>query len=433
MQPVVIACWKNQGTFILFYTRFLEHRPFLVIQGLSGSGKSTLAQKVVDSGGFSRPKSFTTRRQRRDEGFDEYEFISKDLFLSLFEVRFNYYDKYAGNLYAMDQQSISDIFSSGTIPIKEISIENIEKLKTKNNCLPLVVQLRGTYLNRAGRQETQSFQSTPFISISFDPNLSSLSDLPNYVRNWIYLMEKFGLIHGAEVWAELSEEDQKNLEGYNKVAPYFTDDQRITTRAFHEISRPFWTDKIEELSGSVLEIGPGHGWLRQAFLWNNLQYSGVDISEAMIELNPDVESISVCTLQHLQKKDATFDAVIGSLIDPCLTPTNLVHAYRILKPGGRFIGTVPGLEWAQTVRQSRDHSGRETVFSTPSGPARVTSYCFDQKEIYDMLNLTGFKNIEVIPLLVSETDAKILPPDIKSVVERTGSATPILFGWSASK
>lgn len=70
---------------------------------------------------------------------------------------------------------------------------------------------------------------------------------------------------------------------YLKVANEFTEEKRVTTRNFHEVSRNFWNYLIENLhiGDSVLELGSGNGWLRDNFEWPAINYHCVDITSSM--------------------------------------------------------------------------------------------------------------------------------------------------------
>lgn len=54
----------------------------IAILGCSGSGKTTLTNKLINTYGHYCPKHVTTREPRKDDnGF--YEYVSKEMFLSM--------------------------------------------------------------------------------------------------------------------------------------------------------------------------------------------------------------------------------------------------------------------------------------------------------------------------------------------------------------
>ena len=415
----------------MFSIEFLNSRPFLAICGSSGVGKTTLTRALVQRGNFERPTSFTTRKKREGEDSDEYHFLSRTDFFQRLGVDFFFYDEVFGNVYAIEATSVEELYSRRSLPTKELAIQNIDKLHNKLGCLPMVVFLRGHPEQRDGRVETRAEKSDQHISIEFDPRLSKQDALPSLVSAWVRALELHHMHFGRTSLENLAKEERKNLIGYNIAAPYFNDNLRITTRSFHLISEDFWSTLIPALHGSVLEIGPGHGWLRRNFDWEAKEYHGIELSSRMREFNGEPSLISVGSLQRHDRIDGSYDAIVGSLIDPCLSPTNLVHSARLLKSGGTFAGTVPSKEWANHLRQERGYAKDETEFSTPDGPARVTSYCYGEKEIAGLLEAVGFGDIEIRPLGIETLrSTEKLPPDIALVTEQVGESTPIMYAWS---
>lgn len=413
----------------MFFLSSTNRNPslFLSVCGPSGSGKTTLVDMLCLHGVFERPLSYTTRRKRENEGNNEYSFLSKENFLELHGVNFDYYDEVYGNYYAVDKLSIFNILESNRIPIKEIALENVENIQAYNGIQPIAVYLPQSFVSRADRKEENSFQDIEVPTLY----LNSCDVGVNSILSWVRLIELFVDYFGLDILNEISIEDQVNKIGYDLVAPFFSDKHRVTTRTFHEMTYEFWSNTLLSLQGDVLEVGPGSGWLRKAFDWPEVVYSGIDISECMLYENPDRESIQIGSLSHFGSNINKYDAIVGSLIDPCFSPQNLPHIFNALKPGGRFFGTVPAGEWSSRIRSQKGFAEHQTQFSIPQGTATVQSYCLTCDQILEILNVAGFKDVSVQPILYQNSFE--LPHDIKIAIGKEIKDIPILHAWECTK
>lgn len=87
------------------------------------------------------------------------------------------------------------------------------------------------------------------------------------------------------------------------------------------------------LSGRVLEIGCGIGRLAE------LYDCGIDISKEMLKKAPKGKGHKVCDGQSIPYPDKSFDSIFSVQVFqhiPDIQPY-IDEAYRVLKPGGRFI------------------------------------------------------------------------------------------------
>lgn len=106
----------------------------------------------------------------------------------------------------------------------------------------------------------------------------------------------------------------------------------------------------------ILEIGPGEGWLVRRFLHDGHTVAATDLAQNWLRQLPSAGHPRLLRARGdagaLPFADATFDRIVAAevlehLPDPAAT---LREVRRLLKPGGRFIGTVP---YREELRLSR--------------------------------------------------------------------------------
>lgn len=100
----------------------------------------------------------------------------------------------------------------------------------------------------------------------------------------------------------------------------------------------------------ILEIGPGEGWLARRLLGLGHRVVTIDLSRKWLARLPSAGHPALLRSQgnalELPFADATFDRVVAAEVLEHL-PGPLVaarEARRVLKPGGRFVATVPWRE-----------------------------------------------------------------------------------------
>ncbi len=115
----------------------------------------------------------------------------------------------------------------------------------------------------------------------------------------------------------------------------------------------FIADKISIKEDVILNIGVGNGFLEKLLQKNRKKVHSLDPSSAAIvglkeSLGLSDSAVKVGYSQEMPFPDSCFDVVIMSeviehLDDEVLSKT-LQEVRRVLRPGGRFIGTVPADE-----------------------------------------------------------------------------------------
>lgn len=116
-------------------------------------------------------------------------------------------------------------------------------------------------------------------------------------------------------------------------------------------------------SGRILEIGPGEGWLVESSLRAGQQVVTVDLSRRWLEQLPDRGNPRLLCTQadatSLPFAEGLFDRVVAAeVLEHLPVPLATIReARRVLKPGGRFLASVP---YRETLRNLHcPHCGDE--------------------------------------------------------------------------
>jgi len=410
-----------------------EHPAFLLVGGQSGAGKTSLINALIAQFPqvYERPISYTTRHRRTDEASDEYIFICRDEMLSLFEkglllnLDYNY-----GNYYGMSKESVFNIFKEFKCAIKEIHPQYHSKIKqlVPNSLSILIRDIDDTPQDRfhdekhSRRREDDAFYST-IDENCFDIVLYYDKTLTPKQNAIIFHKRIQGILCTASNFPLSGVIDQQNRDGYMKIADHFTDQERITTRNFHDISYGFFENVFRNVllsQARVLELGPGRGWLRNTFHWNPPHYICVDIAANMISENRPPSIVS--SVRAIPIHSESVDYIISSLADPFFYPEALSEISRILNTGGLFIFSMPAYEWAKNIREpERLH---KTVFVLPSGEeAEVFSFALPEVQIVAMLRNYGLHEVSLSTLTGRLlTTGEIISPAIAEAAERAGKS-----------
>lgn len=112
----------------------------------------------------------------------------------------------------------------------------------------------------------------------------------------------------------------------------------------------FITRKIKPYEKDILNIGVGNGLLELLLIENEKNVFALDPSSTAIEnlrknLSLSKNSAQVGYSQQMPFADSSFDVVVMSEVIEHLTPDilsqTLKEVQRVLRPGGRLLGTVP--------------------------------------------------------------------------------------------
>jgi SAM-dependent methyltransferase len=137
-----------------------------------------------------------------------------------------------------------------------------------------------------------------------------------------------------------------------KIWDYFQNNQEIGDLAFHAESRYRYLCKQIEPGQEILNIGVGRGGLEKLLIEKKVKVSCLDPSEKSIH-NLQFrfglqERARVGFSQNIPFEDSVFDVVVASevlehLRDEIFDRT-LLEIHRVLRPGGKFIGSLPADE-----------------------------------------------------------------------------------------
>ena len=150
-----------------------------------------------------------------------------------------------------------------------------------------------------------------------------------------------------------------------KIWDYFQNDEEAGNKAFN--ARPRYEFIAQQIipGKNVLNIGVGLGGLELILIKKKVLVSSLDPSENAIDKLRNQLALGdrakVGFSQHIPFPDQQFDVVVMSEVLEHLTDevlnTTLAEARRVLKPGGKFIGTVPAEENLIDSRVMCPHCG----------------------------------------------------------------------------
>lgn len=410
------------------FSRCIDRGPiFVAVCGTSGIGKTTLVKNLIEKHGdcFSYPKSYTTREGR--EGDDFYEYVSDEKIRELYDkAQLVNLDFIYGNYYGVSTSSLNSIFSSKKIAIKEIHPNNLCKFERLEVTF-IKVQLTlndvlnehpaNCFVQREGRS-AEKFDDEMFdISLNLS-GLSKSESVSCFLNRLTCFLANIEYVANSKI-------DNKNKLGYDKLAPEFNDDKRVTTENFHRASIPFWEKLIEQVSDMSLEVGYGNGWLFSKFPLQNKRVIGVDISRYM---SPSyLHSSFVCSARHMPFSSSSFSFVCGSLIDPFLYEEFFLELDRIVKPGGTVAFTYPSIEWVSSFPNRPADELTEFLMSKGE-MVEVFSLCIDRSDLLGFtkntfLEIVHYENfslgeeaLSIAPAVLSAAEKLKVPPGNLNIV-----------------
>lgn len=387
----------------------------ILVGGPTGIGKSRFIDSLIEQENlFLRPKSYTTRPRRSDENRDEYEYVSFDEFEKLrINNKFVTVDEIYGNYYAMAYKSITEILQSQRIVIKEIHPKNHAKLKnilTDTISVLLLPKSLDRFWKEAEhnsqflssdrlarfREDQEFYNSLDPYSYPFDIVLTiDLISTPNSLKDYFL----YSLVQKISTSAlNLKDFDTINQLGYDLIAEEFSDDKRITTANFHDLSLTFFKSQIEQYARRdqpVLDLGSGRGHLVPILQENFSTVVVIDISPQMLSfIKPHSSGLVkvIGSAFNLPFAEQSFNFVVSSLADPFLRKEALNEVFRILVNNGVFIFNSPSKIWSDAIRQSDIYSQASTKFMHSSGlVARVCSFTYTDDELRQLIVSCGFQ------------------------------------------
>ena len=180
-------------------------------------------------------------------------------------------DKVYSNLYSISRKSLDEILCQNRIPIKEVHPSNHEKVKNifPNSISVLIDSDRFELIGKRKYSQERINSDDNFFSqldhshfdIVFKADPSRPADI--LAENLHYLL--YSHLSSNQYFPNAKIIDSKNFKGYTKTAPEFNENKRITTKDFHTLSHSFFINAVKKYikpNMKCIEIGPGHGWLK---------------------------------------------------------------------------------------------------------------------------------------------------------------------------
>ena len=307
---------------------------------------------------------------------------------------------------------ILDNLKDGILLIKEIHPQNHKKTNQllKDNVISILLKsqpIKSTR-NDEDAEYYNSICEDDFDIIFYNDHGASIEKNAEYLHNKISTYLRY-----CDAFPRTGFVDYINRVGYNKVAKYFTEEKRITTRNFHELSasffKKFFYDYVKADS-KVLEIGPGQGWLYEVVTPTCEQYCFADISKEMSNINGSTSKI-ITSVRCIPYPAESFDVIVCSLGDPYFYPEAICELFRLLKSGGYLAFSLPAKQWASLLRGNAS-KGDKTIFVLDSGEtAEVFSFTYSIDELVKLMGDIGLQLVSA-----NSIKAGLLTNEISSAI-----------------
>lgn len=206
---------------------------------------------------------------------------------------------------------------------------------------------------------------------------------------------------------------------YDEIAAEYYDPGHVTSRNFDSATRVALREKpFKAPDGLVLEVGAGRGRATEFLGIEASRIVQLDNSEAMFALKEREPSFlqvhaDACNIPLVSGQ---FSSVVGFLVDPFLGLDCLAEAYRMLADQGQLLFTVPTREWGEGLREQLGIDVMTTRFKLIGTEkiVRLPSLLHHKSRIFEMLKVSGFKDIEISDHCLPKDEEKV-SPDISSV------------------
>ncbi len=187
--------------------------------------------------------------------------------------------------------------------------------------------------------------------------------------------------------------------------------------------------------GRLIDLGCGTGRLLLPFARQGYRVLGVDLSAEMLKVAAEKARAASVAVDLLHANltaleaipDASFDyavclfSTLGMVLGADQRRAVVAHAYRLLRPGGRFILHVhnrwfnfwdpTGRKWLirDWLRSWREGESGDRVMPTHQGIAGLTLHLFTRREVIRLLKDAGFRIVEARPIGL-QPDGKLRYP-----------------------
>lgn len=231
-----------------------------------------------------------------------------------------------------------------------------------------------------------------------------------------------------------------NFGSYESIASEYYELRHITSRNFDAAASDYFrrADCDIPRAGSVLDLGAGRGTAARYCGVPTSRIIQVDIALPMLRLEPREGSAARIQADALVLpfKAQSFCAVTAFLFDPFNYPSLYREVSRVLRLGGRFVGTLPHPVWGFTLRNLRGHGVYRSRFFNRAGEiVERRSILMTQNDIAELLANAAFRDVRIDTIYLPADNGSV-SPDIVDPAHRLG-VTPyelqILFVIWATK
>ncbi len=290
------------------------------------------------------------------------------------------------DIYSIKKPDINNILEKGKVPVTSVSSDYRESIKNEFEKAILVLILPALGEEDTGMDKEYLNKFDIVIHTDTEEKIESiLQKLDSTLQAYLSTSHFFPLPRVI---------NDTNTIGYGKVAAEFSEEKRITTKNFHDLSNTFFQNAIDNYvknGTKCLEIGPGQGWLKKNFVWPEISYTAVDISSEMLEYVESDKKIN-SSINALAIADREFDVIFSSLGDPFCFPTALCEIRRVLKEDGVFVFSAPSHSWIESIRQANSKYKTQFVLES-SEIAEVYSFTFSIDTLAELFRLCGLEPI----------------------------------------
>ncbi len=368
----------------------------LVLSGPSGAGKGTITELLLNSDGFKKFTTCTTREPREGEknGFD-YFFMTEKQFQDyldkgeMFNVK-----EYGGYRYGSFERDMDNIATDSIVIFQLTPDRGLEmKRKNPNTCLILILPPSASDLNIRRKNRSTKRINDDLINLEVAKHYDYViinDDIKTCVLEVLGCLKRFST--QTQSYADIREKNIQLIKNFiidlkksnltsqventfsGKVAENWDSKARFVV--YHGTKNPIVNEVMSNIKNGmkVADIGCGTGKLIEKMdkKTNNCEFIGIDISDDMITnaqkriLTGHNEAIFINRDFMIYDFESKFDIIIFSYVLHHLSnPVEaLKKAKKILAPDGRILFSVPGSDYLKETFYSNELAGRFSLSET---------------------------------------------------------------------
>lgn len=210
---------------------------------------------------------------------------------------------------------------------------------------------------------------------------------------------------------------------YEPLACEYYAPRHITSRNFDAATRAWLRKQSLEIPGGyALDLGAGRGAIQTYCGLASRRIVQADVSFSLLTLEPREPSLARvnCDALALPFTDESFGAVMAFLFDPFNRPRLVFETFRVLRPGGLFVGTLPHYLWGRTLRSLRRIDPDATRFLLASGEySERDSYLTEELALQRRFARAGYHPVRTTSLVLPG-EVKTISPDIRDAAASLG-------------